>query len=120
MKDYTHINAALGVESLESVDGYVSLSEDQMTAIDQALVNAQQTAQELETAQNDLTAAQEDVQNKDQEIENLNAEIKGLKNEAGAEHTELYKQKDGKTEEKEEDGFLDNQDFELYNKIRGN
>ena len=39
MKNYEHVNKALGVEGLESQDGYVSLTEEQLEAINTAMGN---------------------------------------------------------------------------------
>lgn len=50
MEQFTHVNTALGVESLETVDDVVSLNADQMQVLDTALGNADQVAAERDTA----------------------------------------------------------------------
>ena len=50
MEQFAHVNAALGVDALESADDAVSLNADQMQAIEAALGNADQVAAERDTA----------------------------------------------------------------------
>ena len=57
MEQFTHVNAALGVESLESVDDVVSLNAEQMQTLDTALGNADQVAAERDAAVQERDAA---------------------------------------------------------------
>ena len=56
MKQYAHVNSALGVESLEAVDDVVSLNDDQLQALDTAL-----GANNSEELQTQLNAANETI-----------------------------------------------------------
>lgn len=56
MKQYAHVNSALGVESLEAVDEVVSLNDEQLEALDTAL-----GANNSEELQTQLDAANETI-----------------------------------------------------------
>lgn len=56
MKQYAHVNSALGVESLEAVDDVVSLNDEQLQALDTAL-----GANNSEELQTQLNAANETI-----------------------------------------------------------
>ena len=80
MKQFARINAALGVESLESVDGHVALNQDQLTAIEAILeagATAQSTVENLTAtvSERDSTIAtlQGEATQKDQTIASLQA-----------------------------------------------
>lgn len=91
MKQFARVNTALGVESLESVDEFVSLDEEQLEALDNALA-----ADKSEELQGQLNAANEKVgtlestisdkdatiAKKDDELAEKDAEIDRLKGKA--------------------------------------
>lgn len=91
MKQFARVNTALGVESLESVDEVVSLNEEQLEALDNALA-----ADKSEELQGQLNAANEKVgtlestisdkdaaiAQKDSELAEKDAEIDRLKGKA--------------------------------------
>lgn len=112
MKNYAHINKALGVESLESADGFVSLSEEQLSALDTLLGANATVASELETVQGDLAKANKSIEEKDALIASHQEEVKSLKEAAaggGAVEKSETEVGDKKTEEKvksEENTFM--------------
>jgi signal peptide peptidase SppA len=79
MNKFSNINTALGVEALESVDGYVSLSEEQLSAIDKAIgdTSAQDDLSvQLEKAREDHVKA---IEEKEALISSLKEENQSLK-----------------------------------------
>jgi hypothetical protein len=91
MKQFENVNAALGVESLESVDGVVSLNQDQMEALDNKLGenNAEALQTQLDAAndtvkQHEATISDRDatIAQKEGELAEKDAEIARLKGKA--------------------------------------
>jgi signal peptide peptidase SppA len=91
MKQFKHVNAALGVESLESVDGVVSLNQDQLEALDNKLGenNSTELQSQLDAAgetlkQHEATIADRDaaIADKDNAIAEKETEIARLKGKA--------------------------------------
>jgi len=128
MTNFERINAALGVEQLESVDGNISLNEDQLALIEAALgvepVDATAAVQDelnsvqagltetqtaLDTATSDLTAAQA-------RISELEAQVTELEQEPGANPAKVVKATDGVIAE--DLRSLSKEDVELFNLIR--
>ena len=128
MTNFERINAALGVEQLESADGNISLNEDQLALIEAALgvepVDATAAVQDelnsvqaaltetqtaLDTATADLTAAQA-------RISELEAQVTELEREPGAEPAKVVKVTDGVIAENLQS--LTKADVELFNLIR--
>jgi protease-4 len=111
MKQFKHVNAALGVESLEAVDQVVSLNEQQLEAIDNALAadnsaplqaeldSANQTIAQRDTTiaglQGQLSSANADVAQRDATITQLNQQVKDLKGEAADPGALAHKTTDG-------------------------
>jgi signal peptide peptidase SppA len=58
MKQFTKVNSALGVETLESTDDSVSLNGDQLQVIETALEETDAVQGQLDTANENLTAAE--------------------------------------------------------------
>jgi ATP-dependent Clp protease, protease subunit len=120
MKQFKKLNAALGVESLEAVEGFASFSEDQLEALETAL-GADKTSEiqaQLDTAteivgQRDKTIADLNTQletanstitERDETIETLNGEIADLKNDAADTGAQVHKKSDG--DGKKQDGAI--------------
>ncbi|MCA1760518.1 MAG: hypothetical protein LC658_12195, partial [Bacteroidales bacterium] len=91
MKQFENVNAALGVESLESVDGVVSLNQDQLEALDNKLGenNAEALQSQLDAAgetvkQHEATISERDaaIAEKDNAIAEKETEIARLKGKA--------------------------------------
>lgn len=87
MKQFAVINAALGVEALEHLDGYVSLDEKGLSAIADAIAVANKSAEDskvlLDAANkriSELEAAQKTAEEEhDKALSAANAQIKALK-----------------------------------------
>jgi protease-4 len=128
MEQFERINAALGVESLESVDGSISLNEEQLTILEAALAvepeadvaavqeelnsvqaSLTETQTSLETAQTDLTAAQA-------RISELEAQVTELEKEPGDVPARLVKSTDGAPVTGT--NGLTKEDIDLFNLIR--
>jgi signal peptide peptidase SppA len=91
MKQFKNVNAALGVEALESVDGVVSLNEEQLEALDNALGknNSEELQTQLDAAnetvkQHKATISDRDatIVEKDSDLAEKDAEIARLKGKA--------------------------------------
>jgi chromosome segregation ATPase len=111
MKQFKKLNAALGVESLEAVDGFASFSEEQLEALETALgtdktseIKAQldianetigQRDETIADLNSQLETANNTVAERDQTIENLNGEIADLKNDAADTGAKIHKSSDG-------------------------
>jgi ATP-dependent protease ClpP protease subunit len=118
MKQFKNVNAALGVESLEAVDGAVSLNEEQLGALDSSLgadPDAELQAQletanatigerdatitdlesQVETASTTIEERDGTIAGRDETIAGLNQTITDLKGEAAGAGTQVHKSKDG-------------------------
>ncbi len=91
MKQFENVNAALGVESLESVDGVVSLNEEQLEVLDNKLGenNAEALQSQLDAVgetvkQHEATISDRDatIAQKDDELAEKETEISRLKGKA--------------------------------------
>ena len=89
MKQFNNVNAALGVESLESVDGVVSLNQQQLEALDTELGrdNASQIQARLDTANETIASQETTISEHEATIAGQNAEIARLKGKAVEETT---------------------------------
>jgi protease-4 len=94
MKQFSFVNAALGVKELHSSDGYFAMNEEQLEAINEALgkmVTAGNSLKEAlkakETAENNLAIAQGKIAQKD-------AKIKELEQSSGAKTSTITKETD--------------------------
>ncbi len=77
MKQYKHVNAALGVDQLEAVDGVVSLNDEQLQAIDSKLgedPDAEIKGQ-LEAANSTIGKHETTIQTQKEKIEELEGEL---------------------------------------------
>jgi len=99
MKQSEHVNAILGVESLESADGTVTLNAEQLEALDSALGNQAQMQSDLETAQQAQATAEG-------ERDTLKTEVATLKGSAGAQRTTTVVKNDD-TKETGKDDTMD-------------
>lgn len=111
MKQYKNVNAALGVEQLEAVDGAVSLNEEQLGALESSLAQdpnaelqgqldtANTTLGERDTTITDLTGqvetANSTIAQRDQTIADLQDEVADLKGEAAVTTQKVVKNTDG-------------------------
>ncbi len=84
-KDWTHINALLGVEGVESADGKVNMSEDQLQKINEKLQKAED---ELKLAKEAKATAEQNLSEKETELQNF-------KNAKGDDSPPVNKQTDG-------------------------
>lgn len=72
MKQFTKVNSALGVETLESVDDHVSLNADQLQELEAALENVDVVTADLQLANDAATAA---IAERDQAVESLQTSL---------------------------------------------
>lgn len=93
MKQFKHVNAAIGVDSLEAVDDVVSLNEQQLEAIDNKLA-----ADKSEELQGQLDAAGEKVKKHEATISERDATIKSKDEELAEKDAEIDRLK-GKAED---------------------
>lgn len=84
MKQYANLNMALGVESLESLDGFASLSEEQLSALDAAIATGNTATSNLEAevaahaaTKTELSTAQGTIATQVTEIASLKADPAG-------------------------------------------
>lgn len=110
MKQYNNVNAALGVEQLEAVDGTVSLNEEQLGALDSSLgkdpdseIQSQLDAANETIGERDetITALEAEAENatttigeRDQTIADLEEEVAELKGEAAVKLPKVVKKSD--------------------------
>ena len=128
MNQFTRINAVLGVESLESVDGSISLNESELDTIELALANppAADTAalqEQLDQVQAGLTetetaleAANAALTAREARISELEAQVAELELEPGAESARAIKSTDGGPSFN--GPVLSKEDVELFNRLR--
>ena len=83
MTEFNRINGVLQVEALESVDGIISLNEEQMQAIEDALASTDNLSTQLEEANNNATELSQSVEQLQGQVEELNKQITELKKEPG-------------------------------------
>lgn len=95
-KQYSHVNAILGVEKLEATEEGVFLNEDQLQAMDTRLEKAGQDETALATAVQDKEKAEQDLATAQQSITEKDAEIADLKKNAGAESAKVIAETDPK------------------------
>lgn len=84
MKQYANLNRALGVESLEALDGFASLSEEQLAALDASIALGNTATSNLEaevaahaTTKTELSTAQATIATQVTEIAGLKGESAG-------------------------------------------
>jgi hypothetical protein len=89
MKQYKHVNAVLGVESLESVDDVVSLNDEQLEALDTKLGadNSAEIQSRLDAANETIGAHETTISGHVATIAARDAEIARLKGKAVEENT---------------------------------
>jgi len=120
---YEMINTVLAISQLEFQDGYTSLSEDQVQAIETKL-QEQNTAlekktQEQQDARNEADTASQTIADKDQQIEKLQNENKELKEGPGETHQEVYRRNDrNATDDETYQDVLTDDAIALYNQIQ--
>lgn len=81
MKQFTILNRILGVDSLESVDEQVSMNEEQLQLIEDALTSSEDNSSDLETARNELAEEREARKGDLQSIADLKDANKSLREE---------------------------------------
>lgn len=74
MKQFTHLNTVLGIESLESVDEVVSLNEEQLEAVDTMLATAETVTSERNNAMEQVTALTTERDNALEQVTTLTSE----------------------------------------------
>lgn len=127
MKQFSQINAVLGVEALETVDDTVSFMEEQLVMIDNALARYNPIPQleddlananaELVTAAASLNQANQDLEAANTRIQQLESMVAELETEPGAEPAQVIKQTDGDT--RSNFAFpLSATDIELFNLVK--
>jgi protease IV len=128
MNQFKKINAVLSVDDLESVDGSISLNEDQMAAIETALgeLPAIETAAvqeefervraDLVTSQTTLASVMTDLTARGARISELEAQVAELEGEPGAESAKLVKPTDGAPAN--HPMGLSQESVELFNRIK--
>lgn len=81
MKQFKHVNSALGVESLESEDGTVSLNEEQLEALDNSIAsnNSPELQNQLDAANDTIAQQTSTISERDATIASQTAEIARLK-----------------------------------------
>ncbi len=103
MKQFNHINAALGVDNLESAEDTVALNEEQLEALDTALGNQAQTQTDLETAQQAQTDAETAQHAAETERDELQTRVEELEGSAGSKRTTAQVEADKKKNENAKD-----------------
>lgn len=91
MKQFSFVNAALGIQSMESADEHVSLNEEQLEALDNSLAAASKVT-------SDLQAEQTAHGNTKQELATANETIQNLQGSSGADTPPPPKETDTKEE----------------------
>ncbi len=113
MKQYKNVNAAIGVDQLEAVDGAVSFNEEQLEALDSSLGEdrSSEIQSQLDTAnttigerdatitdlEGQVETANNTIATRDDRITELEAEIADLKNEAATSGAQARTESDGAT-----------------------
>ncbi len=115
-KQFKFVNSTLSVDNLESVEGSVSLNEDQLEMLNTGLEPNAEAAEELKTVKGDLDAAKDELKTSTERVTELEAEVETLKESAGADPEEIKKKTDGGSEASEEE-YISKKGMEIFNAI---